>query len=194
MQDANDRIRFGSAWLARQTPVHTSLLNTTLFAPSPGTERQPLVDRCKMCETLTFLHPLNLSTAWNAHTTLNNLYIANPPPAAMELEVAFAQISAKTGKKLKAPFVGTYGKFPERYTVESWEGVTWGDVVRELDTVLYVKNAKKPKGARGLVVDAGRCRVWMKGIVFLSEEERGMFGGAGFVGKGAEGRMGGGGG
>ena len=191
-------------------PVQTSILNTLFFARAKESEREKLAERCQTCETLSFAPSAakldaELDAAWAMarEEGMGGMFVANPPPVQVELEVAFTLARTTTaskqakGKGAKTPQhirpTTTATTNPahrplaaERHALSRPAGVTWADVLREIDAVLHVARMKlgrqssvydileRQREGKDLVVDWATCLVWMKGVLFVDEVEMGV--------------------
>lgn len=145
-----------------------------------------------MCETITLLAQPNFDAAWKSRNTANKMFVANPPPVNVEMEVAYALISPRTGKKnLRVAVDRTM--FPERCTLVNPDGVTWADLAKELDVLVYKANLRRATGTPRVMLDAEKCKFWMRGVVFPTEGEMGVLDGGGSLGQeeGGKGKDGG---
>lgn len=64
--------------------------------------------------------------------------------------------------------------------------MTWGDVLREMDVALFCADTRwrRERGGKGkLVVDWGRCKAWMRGVVFLDKGEKKVLDSGLWIGK-----------
>lgn len=174
----------------RRTTITTSTLNPLLFTPLTTPLRPSLVDRSQMCETLSFARStLDFAGAWHDKPEMGKMLIANPSPNSIEIEIAFT-----LNNRPRPLMNGTpRSLYPERHAVTSATGVTWADILRELDVILLCAQRRwmreelaRGKGAvkEGRVgLDVGRCKVWMRGVVFPTEEEIGCLVAGNVVGR-----------
>ena len=180
------------------TTITASTLNPLLFAPLPSPLRPGLVDRCTMCETLLFVPKiLDLTGAWHDESKMCSMLIANPAPTSIEVEVVFTLNGRRIPRpsSTSASSAGSRALWPERHSITSPTGVTFADVLRELDVVLHCAQRRwmraqlaLGKGAVGdeVGLDAKGCKVWIRGVVFPTEGEMEVLVGGGTLGgKGA---------
>lgn len=189
------------------TPVQTSTLNTLFFARAKESERDALPERCQMCETLSFAPSAakldaELEAAWamGREKGMAGMFVANPRPVNVELEVAFTLArttntvskqaegnkGTKTPRHVRPTITATSSPLSaERHALYRPAGVTWADVLREIDAVLHVAKMKldrqssvyeileRQREGMELVVAWEECLVWMKGVLFVDEGEMG---------------------
>ena len=135
------------------TAIRPTTLNTAFFATAAGTERPDLVARSRECETLQFVHRINVHASLD--TIWHQQYIANPPPVSVEVEVAFALVSKRSCSRAVI-------KVPERVPIENQTGLTWGDVVDEIRIAVNTANETELRYGVKWKVDTPLCKIWMR--------------------------------